>query len=71
MRKRFCSGKSDGNGYIALILMAIISLPIIGIYKIAKGNDAEKAIGVILLFVGIVIWIAVGVLSEPASKSVF
>ena len=41
MRRRFGRGRGglDGSGFIALILMAIVALPIIGIYKIATGKD--------------------------------
>lgn len=64
MRRRFGRGGLDGSGYIALILMAIVALPIIGIYKIATGNEDDKAVGTVLLIVGIIIWIIMAVVSN-------
>lgn len=66
MRRRFGRGRGrlDGSGYIALILMAIVALPIIGIYKIATGNEDDKAVGTVLLIVGIIIWIIMAVVSN-------
>ena len=64
MRRRFGRGGLDGNGCLALIFMAIFALPIIGIYKIATGNEDDKATGTILLIVGIIIWIIMAVISN-------
>lgn len=66
MRRRFGRGRGglDGSGYIALILMAIVALPIIGIYKIVTGNEDDKAIGTVLLIIGIIIWIIMAVVSN-------
>lgn len=53
----------DGN--IALVLMLIAALPIVGLVKIIKGeNEDDKALGVVLLVIGIIVWIIVGFIGK-------
>lgn len=51
----------SGTGCLALILMAVIAMPLVGLYIAIKGeSDEEKLLGVALLIVGIIMYIAMG-----------
>lgn len=51
------SGGSDGAGSCLVLLAGIlIAMPVLGIYLLTKGNDDDKAVGLILLVLGILIW---------------
>lgn len=51
---------SDGSsiGCLVMIVLALIAMPLVGIYMLITGKDSsQKIIGTILLIVGIIIWI--------------
>ena len=52
-------GDDSGGGCLVLLILAIVAMPIAGLYLITKkdGDDGTKAIGWILLILGAVIWI--------------
>lgn len=55
-------GENDGAmGCVVILLLAIFAMPIVGIYMVAKGDEAQKAIGIVLTIIGIIIWIYLGV----------
>ena len=45
-------GSSDGSGLIALAIIAVVALPVVGLYKIVKGDEVEY--GDDVLFGGII-----------------
>ena len=51
------------NTVIALALIAIIAMPIFGIYLLTRNNETDKTWGAILTVLGIILWIAIGVMS--------
>ena len=54
-------GGSDdsGMGCLVMIILGLVAMPLVGLYMLFKGDDdGQKAIGVILTIVGIIIWIA-------------
>ena len=54
-------GGSDDSGMVCLvmIILGMVAMPLVGLYMLFKGeDDGQKAIGVILTIVGIIIWIA-------------
>lgn len=52
---------NDGAmGCVVLLLLAVFAMPIVGIYMIAKGDDTQKGIGIVLTIVGIIIWLYLG-----------
>lgn len=57
--------KSDdsGMGCIVGLLLIIIAMPIVGIYMIAKGDEEQKVLGIILTIIGAIIWIYLGLQS--------
>ena len=42
-------GSSDGSGLIAMAIIAVVALPVVGLYKIVKGDEDDKALGAGLL----------------------
>lgn len=58
-RNRGGSSDDSGMGCLVMIIMALIAMPLVGLYMLIKGkDDGQKVIGLILLVVGIIIWIA-------------
>ena len=53
-------GSDDsGMGCLVMIILGMVAMPLVGLYMLFKGeDDGQKAIGVILTIVGIIIWIA-------------
>lgn len=49
----------DGIGCLVLLILAVLAMPLAGLYLILKkaGDDGTKAVGWILLIVGAIIWI--------------
>ena len=45
-------------GCLVMVILALVAMPLVGLYMLFKGNDdSQKAIGAILTIVGIIIWI--------------
>lgn len=66
MSSRRGNGNNDGcSGGLALIFLCIFALPLVGLYLVtASKNEKDKAIGIVLLVVGIVIWIILAVIGN-------
>lgn len=47
----------SGIGCLLMALVGIFAMPFVGLYLALQGNGDEKAIGIFLMVVGIVIWI--------------
>lgn len=59
---RRCRCNDDGMGCLIMIILGIFALPIVGFYMMVAGDNSEqRAIGVVLLIVGLIFWIAAGV----------
>lgn len=58
-RKNHPISNSEGT-CLASAMLIILFMPIVGIYYIFAGDEGEKVIGVLLLFIGIAIWVAYG-----------
>ena len=55
-------GQNDGGiGCAIMLLLAVFAMPIVGIYMIAKGDESQKVIGIVLTIIGIILWIYLGV----------
>lgn len=52
------NSNSDGALAIFIALIAIVLMPIAGIYLLTKDSPKEKVIGIVLTIVGIILWIA-------------
>ncbi len=52
------NSSSDGALAIFIVLIAIVLMPIAGIYLLTKDSTKEKVIGIVLTIVGIILWIA-------------
>lgn len=57
-------GSSDGSGLIALAIIAVVALPVVGLYKIVKGDEDDKALGTVLLVIGLILWIAIAIMGN-------
>lgn len=56
---RHGGGSSDasGMGCLVMIILALIAMPLVGVYMLISGKDSsQKTIGAILLIVGIIFW---------------
>lgn len=55
---------SDGIvSMIAIVILIILATPIYGIYLLINGKtEAQKALGIVLIIVGLIIWLATGIL---------
>lgn len=55
---------SDGaTSALAVVLIALVAMPIFGIYLLTRNNETDKTWGAVLTVLGIVLWIAIGVMS--------
>lgn len=55
-------GGGDLMGFLAIILMAIIALPLVGGFILVTGKETEnKVIGGVILIVGIILWAVLGI----------
>ena len=61
--RRYRKSSDSGDTAIALALIAIVAMPIFGIYLLTRNNETDKTWGAILTVLGIILWIAVGVMS--------
>ena len=39
------------------LLIAIIAMPLLGLYLLSQPSDQDKSVGLVLLIVGIILWI--------------
>lgn len=53
----------SGDTAIALALIAIVAMPIFGIYLLTRNNETDKMWGAILTVLGIVLWFLIGVMN--------
>ncbi len=61
MRKQKRHSDDGVIGCLIWVIIILIALPVYGVYRIITGkSDGEKAVGVLLLIVGILLWIVVG-----------
>ena len=55
------NNSSSGGGCLVAVIMAVIAMPLLGLYLAFAGeSDDQKVIGVALLIVGIIVWIKLG-----------
>ncbi len=65
MARRYCRrGSSDGSVLITLAIIAIVALPVIGMYKIFRGDKDDKLLGTVLMGIGLTIWIAIAIMGN-------
>lgn len=63
------TNRTDDSGLttISIILLAIIALPFVGFCMLTSAKDEEhRALGIVLMVVGIVLWILVGLFNQPS-----
>ena len=57
-RCRKQNSDKDADGIIAIIILAIIMMPIVGVYLLFFGkNEKQRGIGLILLIIYLLCWI--------------
>lgn len=57
------SSRNDkgGIGCLVILVLAVIAMPLVGLYLALAGESSEqKLLGVVLLFVGIIVYIKFG-----------
>lgn len=56
-------GNSDDGmmGCLAIVILAIIAMPIVGVVMMISKEQEKKTIGLILTIIGVVLWIVIGV----------
>ena len=55
---------SDGaSSALAIALIAIVAMPIFGIYLLTRNNETDKVLGTILTVLGIILWIVIFIMS--------
>ena len=58
-RRSSGSSNDPSTGILAAVLMAVIFMPIAGLYLIINGeNENQQTIGWVLIVISIIIWIA-------------
>ena len=59
------SNDSGGLGCAFMLMMAVVAMPLLGLYLIAAGEeDGQRILGVALLIVGIIVWIKCGMIGS-------
>lgn len=58
MARRNSGGDEAIMGLFALVVMVIIALPFVAIYLLGSNESDKKVLGVVLLIVGVILWIA-------------
>ena len=56
-------GQDSGIGCLLMALVGIFALPIVGMFLLFKEHPDDKALGAVLMVVGIVIWVIISVAS--------
>lgn len=66
MSGRQGNGNNDGcSGGLALLFLGIFALPLVGLYLVAASkNEEDKALGIVLMVVGIIIWIVLAAIGN-------
>lgn len=60
---RHCRRNGDGSGCLVMLVLAIIAMPLVGLYLAFAGEAKEqKYLGVALLIVGIIVYAKFGML---------
>ena len=59
--RRHHHSDDSGLGCVVIILLAIFAMPIVGLYMVFKGDEGQKALGIILTVIGVILWIYLGV----------
>ena len=57
-RRCRCNRDDDGMGCLIMLMVGLFAMPQIGLYMLIKGDEDSQAVGLILLIIGIIIWIA-------------
>ena len=59
----YCGGSGgDLYGFLAIIILGIIAMPLVGGYILmTRKDEGSKVLGGVLLVVGFIIWIACGI----------
>lgn len=60
-KENTCNRQFDGTGMLAIIFLCIIAMPIAGLGMILSDNPETKGLGVVLLFIGLIIWVVLAV----------
>ena len=55
---------SDATSALAFVILAIIAMPLFGIYLLTRENATDKLIGRILTIVGFIIWFIMAIVSQ-------
>ena len=56
---------SGGLGCAVMMIVAVVAMPLVGLYLLAAGKeDAQKILGVALFIVGIIVWIKFGMIGS-------
>lgn len=50
----------SGSGCLAAIFIAIVAMPLIGLHMVLKGDEDQRALGIILTIIGVILWIYLG-----------
>ena len=53
----------SSEGLIAIILVAIVAMPILGVFLLTQKNKSDRRWGVALAIIGIILWILIGIAS--------
>lgn len=51
----------SGLGCLVILLLAIFAMPIVGLYMVFKGDESQKALGIVLTIIGVILWIYLGI----------
>jgi len=54
-------GADTGMGCLVMLVLGLIAMPIVGFFMLFSGDTESKALGLVLLIVGIIIWVAAGI----------
>lgn len=56
---------SGGLGCAVMMIVAVVAMPLVGLYLLAAGKeDAQKILGVALFIVSIIVWIKFGMIGS-------
>ena len=57
---------SDGiNSMLAMIILAILAMPIFGIYTVThSAKEDDKTLGIVMFVLGIIIWFVTGIIGS-------
>ena len=53
----------DSDGLIAIILLAIVAMPIFGVFLLTQKNETDRRWGIALTAIGSILWVLIGVAS--------